>query len=150
MRSCNCCRALSPIAAFEVDMSSVFMVLARQLRSLTPAKRNEIAPLLLLLLAALLITFFAKILTELQNGDLHDFDRAILLMMRKAGDPAQPLGPLWLQVAARDVTSLGSPAVLTLMTTAVLSYLALERRWHAVLFVLISICGGSAISFALK
>jgi undecaprenyl-diphosphatase len=120
------------------------------LRNLSPTKQKEIAPLVMLLLAAALIVIFAKIMEELLEGDLHDFDRSILLALRHPGDPAKPLGPLWLQIAARDVTSLGSPAVLTLLTVAALGFLALKREWGAALFLLASISGGSAISFALK
>ena len=119
-------------------------------RYLPPMKRKEIAPLIMLFLAASLIIMFAKITEELLEGDLQTFDRAILLALRHTDDPAKPLGPLWLQVAARDVTSLGSPAVLTLITVAALGFLALKRRWSAALFVLVSICGGTAVSFSLK
>ncbi len=119
-------------------------------RRLPPMKRKEIAPLVMLLAAAGLIVIFAKITEEMLDGDLHSFDRSVLLALRRAGDPSQPLGPLWLKVAARDVTSLGSPAVLTLITVAALGFLALVRQWTASLFVLFSICGGSAVSFALK
>ena len=120
------------------------------LHNLPPMKRREIAPLILLVLAASLIVMFAAITEELVDGDLHAFDRAVLLALRHADDPAKPLGPLWLQVAARDVTGLGSPAVLTLITAAALGFLALKRQWRAALFVLVSICGGTAVSFALK
>ena len=119
-------------------------------RYLPPMKRKEIAPLIMLFLAATLIVIFAKVTEELLEGGLHGFDRAILLALRHADNPANPLGPLWLQVAARDVTSLGSPAVLTLITVAALGFLALKRQWRAELFVLASICGGTAVSFALK
>ena len=119
-------------------------------RYLPPMKRREIAPLLMLILAASLIVIFAAITEELVEGDLHGFDRTVLLALRHADDPAKPLGPIWLQVAARDVTSLGSPAVLTLVTAAALGFLALKRQWKAALFILASICGGTAVSFALK
>ncbi len=119
-------------------------------RHLPPMKRKEIAPLVMLFLAAGLIVLFAAITGELLEGDLHGFDRAVLLALRHSNDPAKPLGPLWLQVAARDVTSLGSPAVLTLITVAALGFLGLKRQWRAALFVLGSICGGSVLSFALK
>jgi undecaprenyl-diphosphatase len=119
-------------------------------RHLPPMKRKEIAPLIMLFLAAGLVVIFAKITEEMLEGDLHGFDRAILLALRRPNDPANPLGPLWLQVAARDVTSLGSPAVLTLITVAALGFIALKRQWGAALFVLGSICGGTAVSFAVK
>lgn len=117
-------------------------------RRLPPMK--EIAPLVMLFLAAGLIVIFAKVTEELLAGGLYDFDRAILLALRHPDNPANPLGPLWLQVAARDVTSLGSSAVLTLITLAVLGFLGLKRQWRAALFVLGSICGGTAVSSAVK
>ncbi len=117
---------------------------------LPPMKWKEIAPLVMLLVAAGLIVICAKITEEVLEGDLHSFDRSVLLALRHADDPSKPLGPLWLQTAARDVTSLGSPAVLTLITAAALGFLALIRQWTEALFVLVSICGGSAVSFALK
>ena len=40
------------------------------LRNLSPTKQKEIAPLVMLLLAAALIVIFAKIMEELLEGDL--------------------------------------------------------------------------------
>jgi undecaprenyl-diphosphatase len=113
-------------------------------------KQKEIAPLVLLFIAAALVVAFAKIGGELAEGDLHDIDRSLLLSLREPGNPAKALGPLWLQVAARDVTSLGSPAVLTLLTLGVLGFLALKRQWGNALFVLLSISGGAIVSSSLK
>ncbi len=113
-------------------------------------KRNEIAPLVLPLFATALIIAFSLIVTELAAGNLRDFDRSLLLSLRDPGYPAKPLGPLWLQAAARDVTALGSPAVLTLLTVAALGFLALKRRWGDALLVAFSIGGATAVSFALK
>lgn len=113
-------------------------------------KRQELAPLVLLFIATGLIAAFAKIVDELLEGDLHDFDHAVLFLLRQPGNPAEPLGPLWLQVAARDVTSLGGTAVLTLLTVAALGFLALKRQWGDALFVLLSVAGGTALSYALK
>jgi undecaprenyl-diphosphatase len=41
-----------------------------------------------------------------------DVDRAILLALRDADDPARPIGPGWLRVAMVEWTALGSAAVL--------------------------------------
>ena len=116
----------------------------------TPMKPREMMPLVMLFLAAALILTFAKIAEEMLQGDLQDFDRAVLLALRHAAGPEKPVGPQWLQTAARDVTSLGSPAVLTLVTAACLGLLALKRQWNAAIFVAASICGGSVLSFTLK
>jgi len=110
----------------------------------------EIAPLFLLFAAAALIFIAGKIASELMEGDLGGFDRAILMSMRVAGEPSKALGPLWLQVAARDVTSLGSPAVLTLITIASLGFLAMQRNWNSAIFLLVSVAGGTVISDTIK
>jgi undecaprenyl-diphosphatase len=49
-----------------------------------------------------------------------------------------------------DITSLGSTAVLTLITAATIGYLLISRRRAAALLVLASIGGGSLISTLLK
>lgn len=113
-------------------------------------KGREIAPLILLCLAASLTIVFASIAENVLQGDLTDFDHAVFLALRHSANPSEPLGPHWLQVAARDVTSLGSPAVLTLVTAVSLGVLALKRQWGAALFILASVCSGSALGFSLK
>ena len=45
----------------------------------------------------------------------HAFDTEILLSFREAGRPDDPVGPLWLEEAVRDVTGLGSMIVLVLV-----------------------------------
>jgi undecaprenyl-diphosphatase len=104
----------------------------------------------LFLLAAALGMVFAKILSELLEGGTADIDRAISHLFRAPGNPSEPLGPLWLQVMARDITALGGLAVLTLVTIASLGYLALTRQWAFVVMVTASVLGGTAISSVVK
>jgi undecaprenyl-diphosphatase len=113
-------------------------------------KRPEVRPVLLFLLAAALGIAFAKILSELLEGDLADVDRAILQLFRAPGNPSEPLGPVWLPAMARDITSLGGIAILSLVTIASLGYLALTRQWSFALMVMVSVLGGTAISSAVK
>jgi undecaprenyl-diphosphatase len=113
-------------------------------------KRPEVRPLLALLLAAALGIVFAKILSELLEGDLASVDRAILQLFRAPGNPSEPLGPFWLQTVARDITSLGGLAILSLVTIASLGYLALTRQWSTAVMVIVSVLGGTAISSAVK
>jgi undecaprenyl-diphosphatase len=77
-------------------------------------------------------------------------DARVLRSLRKPNDPADPLGPRWLEEAARDVTALGGQAVLTLLVGSVLGYLVIARRRHAAVFVLVATVGGALISTALK
>ena len=85
---------------------------------------------------------FAELADEIEDGETHEFDRAVMLAMQG--------GPPWLDLVARDVTSLGGTAVLVLLTVAVLGYLLLVRKWSAAIFVAVSIVGGTLISTALK
>ncbi|AZO26763.1 phosphatase PAP2 family protein [Mesorhizobium sp. M1B.F.Ca.ET.045.04.1.1] len=80
----------------------------------------------------------------------HAFDTEILLAFRHAGQPDSPIGPPWLEGAVRDVTALGSSAVLVLITTATIIYLLLIRRPATALFVFVAVAGGQVLSSLLK
>ena len=80
----------------------------------------------------------------------HAFDTEILLAFRKAGQPDSPIGPLWLEGAMRDITSLGSSSVLVLIVTAVIVYLLLIRRPATALLIFVAVAGGQALSSLLK
>lgn len=93
---------------------------------------------------------FAKLAEEVAEGETHAFDEAVLLAFRAPGDPADPLGPLWLEVVMRDLTALGSTTVLTLITAAVVGFLIMDRKRGAALFVLAAVAGGGLLSYLLK
>ncbi|MBZ9822243.1 phosphatase PAP2 family protein [Mesorhizobium sp. CA4] len=80
----------------------------------------------------------------------HAFDTEILLAFRHAGQPDSPIGPPWLEGAVRDVTALGSTAVLVLITTATILYLLLIRRPSTALFMFAAVAGGQVLSSLLK
>ncbi len=62
---------------------------------------------------------FMKIASEVLEGEAHALDLSVLLWCRVDGMPDQPRGPLWLQEGMRDLTALGSPAVLAFAVLAV-------------------------------
>src|SRR4051812_16745143 len=68
--------------------------------------------------AALLLAF-GLLADEVVEGDTLAFDRMVLLWFRSPGNPAVPIGPLWLQEAVRDITSLGSFSILGIITIVV-------------------------------
>ncbi|MBB6409790.1 phosphatase PAP2 family protein [Mesorhizobium sangaii] len=80
----------------------------------------------------------------------HAFDTEILLAFRQPGQPGVPIGPLWLEGAMRDITSLGSSAVLVLITAATIVYLLLIRRPATALLVFVAVAGGQVLSSLLK
>lgn len=93
---------------------------------------------------------FIEIADEVVEGELDALDRAIVLALRTPGDPADPLGPPWLEEAMRDVTALGGLAVLGLVTATTGGYLWLKRSSGALLLLLSSTAGGVLLSMATK
>ena len=91
-------------------------------------RRPEVWPLRALLVLALLLLAFAWIAEEVFEGDSASFDRAILLAFRTAGDSSNPIGPPWVEEAARDITALGSTIVLGFICCAVGGYLLLSKQ----------------------
>ncbi|WP_082666251.1 phosphatase PAP2 family protein [Aureimonas sp. AU4] len=114
------------------------------------AERLEIRGLVVLLLVSGAVGAFLAIAGEVREGDTHAFDDAILLWFRKAGDPADPIGPRWVELAFRDITALGGMTVLTLITVTVAAYLALLRKWSSAFLVLVSVLGAILVSSVLK
>jgi undecaprenyl-diphosphatase len=93
---------------------------------------------------------FAEIADEVVEGEAHVLDRSVLLALRDPHDPSVPIGPSWLTDVARDITSLGGGAVLTLLTLAAVGFLLLNRQRSAALLVAAAVTGGALISLGLK
>lgn len=116
-----------------------------------PAIPSQVPRLLIpLALLALAAWGFIALADEVLEGETHGFDQAIILAFRAPGDPADPLGPAWLEDAVRDVTALGSAPVLVIAVLAVAGFLALSRNWGLALFTVAASLGGLALSSALK
>jgi undecaprenyl-diphosphatase len=113
-------------------------------------KRSNLPVLLVVLGIAGALYGFAELSDDVFEGDTRTVDQAVLLWLRSPGDPSDLIGPAWLEEVARDVTSLGSRTVLTLITLSVASFLALTRRCWAAGLLVISIAGGGALSRLLK
>jgi undecaprenyl-diphosphatase len=112
--------------------------------------RREIGPLAAVLLAAGSALAFGKLAEEVLEGDTRTFDRTMLLALRDPADLSDPVGPVWVEEMARDVTSLGGTAVLVLVSVAVIGFLLMVRKRGAALLVLGSIGGGVLLSTILK
>ena len=61
-----------------------------------------------------------------------------------------PIGPMWLEEAARDVTSLGSFVVLGLIVIVTVSYLWLHGKRTTAAFVAFAVISGTVLSNILK
>ena len=93
---------------------------------------------------------FAKLGGEVLEGETHSFDQATLLALRVPGSPQTPIGPGWLAEAARDLTALGSTAVITYVLGAGAGYLLLCGKRGAALVAIGAVGSGAALSSLLK
>ena len=119
------------------------------LRALAWLGRHELATLLAIGSLAGGVWLFAALADEVMEGGTRKLDRTLLLALRRPGD-LQPLGPPALLNAARDISALGGPSVLTLLTVAVSLFLALDGKKHMALFLCGSIGSGLLVSNLLK
>ncbi len=108
----------------------------------------------LLLVRALIMVGVAWIFVAVANsvaaGNTRQLDERILLSLRSPAHLGDPIGPTWLLSAMRDLTALGSVAVLTTFCLAVIGYLLVKRQFHAAVLVVVATLGGGLISVALK
>lgn len=93
---------------------------------------------------------FGLLAQEAARGKPTAFDSRVLLALHNSATPPAPLGPAWLQEAARDITSLGSIIVLIIITFAVVGYLFLISRPGVGWLILIAVLGGLALNNLLK
>ena len=119
------------------------------LRALAWLGRHEMGTLLAIGGLAAGVWLFAALADEVMEGGTRKLDRTLLLALRRPGD-LEPLGPPALLNAARDITALGGPAFLTLLTAAVSLFLLLDGKKHMALFVCGSIGSGLLVSTLLK
>ena len=119
-------------------------------QAIVRAGKQELGTLAALLLCAGLILIFGIVASEMTEGETHAFDNAVILAMRAAGNHADPLGPAWFEQAVRDVTSLGSNTVLTMVTLFAFGYLALAGARGSALLLLASVGGGAVLTQLLK
>ncbi len=71
---------------------------------------------------------FLHLLDEVQEQETMSFDRRLLLAFRLPGDLGQPIGPRWVQEAARDITALGGFTILSLISIIAVTLLIMHRR----------------------
>jgi len=92
---------------------------------------------------------FALLADEVLEGGTQAFDQNLLLAFRH-GPANTLLGPPFLQEAARDITSLGSTVVLTIVTLIAAGFLSLDGKKHMAWFVCGSVLGGALAGTILK
>ena len=112
--------------------------------------RIERVTLVTIIAAAAALFAFAKLANEVGEGGTRAFDERILLALRTPGNLADPIGPRWVEEMMRDFTALGSTGVLILVVLAVGGFLAMTRKSHAALTVLVAVSSGVLLSQTMK
>lgn len=93
---------------------------------------------------------FIELAEEVHEDETQTFDTWAVRVLRQPDNPELPRGPTWLAEAGRDITALGSNAVLALVVLAVAGYLRLRREYSALWLVVIVSLGGTLLSYLLK
>jgi undecaprenyl-diphosphatase len=96
------------------------------------------------------ILIFVGVTDVVRDGELYETEIRWMRDLRSAENPSRAIGPLWLEHWSRDITSLGSGAVLTLVTLLVVGYLLIEHSYASAVLLLVSAGGGTALTTSLK
>jgi undecaprenyl-diphosphatase len=88
--------------------------------------------------------------TEVAEGDTQKFDEWVVMSLRSVGDPGRPLGPDWLAGSIRDITALGSLAIIGLFSGIVLGFAAMRGNGRLSLLILGAALGGLLLNTVLK
>lgn len=117
---------------------------------MTGSRHFELRLLLPTLLMGVAVWGFLEIAGEVMEGSTRAMDEWILRQFRTGEQGQVPVGPVWLQEAMRDITALGSPAVLALTVGAVWGYLVMARQHAMSWLTLGSAFGGLLVASGLK
>lgn len=93
---------------------------------------------------------FAELAEELIGEEPHQLDREILLALRDPQNPDDPIGPLWVEEAMVDFTTLANTALLGLITAAIVGYFVLRRNYSSALWIVLTILGATLLTTFFK
>jgi undecaprenyl-diphosphatase len=93
---------------------------------------------------------FIEIAEDVFEGDTEAFDRWAVSAMRDRGNPADPVGPRWVEEMARDASALGGFAWITFATFVIAIFLLLDGKSHMAAFLAAATTSGAVVSFLLK
>jgi len=112
-------------------------------------RRSALQPVLWLL-ALSLAGFALYIASELLEGDSFGFDRSILLALRQPGHPDVPIGPMWLEQSAVDVSALGGFTLITLFCGFGVAFLLALRLRIEAAWIGVVLLGATLLNAGLK
>jgi undecaprenyl-diphosphatase len=99
---------------------------------------------------ALLALAFVQIAAAVGGERAETFDETILLALRTGSDLSDPIGPRWFEGVVRDITALGSYAVIGLVVISAVLYLLMMGQRASALLVTLSVAGAMLLGNVLK
>ena len=114
--------------------------------------RANVDLFMLVALAVIIITGWlaVELADEVLEGTTQQYDEWVLRHLRAPGDLHDPVGPEWFEDIWRDITALGSSAILTLVTVSCAVYLLMRRHHRTLLLLLAATLGGLVVVLVLK
>jgi undecaprenyl-diphosphatase len=119
-------------------------------RPMTWLQQQEPAVLCAMLLVVMGIWGFVELADEVLAGTTQEFDTWVVRLLRQPGQPELPHGPRWLGEIGRDITALGSYAVLSIIVIAVAGFLRLYYLYRMMWLVVLTSVSGAILSHVLK
>jgi undecaprenyl-diphosphatase len=119
-------------------------------RQIARIRSVETKLLVRVLAVAGLLLAFGLIAETAMDHTVSAFDRGLILWFRNPANLSDPIGPYWLEEGARDITAMGSFAVLGLLLFSVVSFLFLSGRRDAAWVMLVAVIGGVVLNSLLK
>lgn len=96
------------------------------------------------------LALFGLLTMAVGRGWTQVLDTSLVLALRVSHAPERLLGPAWLAEAIRDITALGSTALVTLVTLVVFGGFLMQRRAGAAVLLVGTVIGSSSSMFWLK
>ncbi len=93
---------------------------------------------------------FVELAAWVSDESTRELELKFMRSLRDAKDPHLPAGPFWIMEVMRDITALGGALVVITLSTLVIIYLALRKRWTRVALLLVTVVSGYALSHGLK
>ena len=111
-----------------------------------------IEPTVLIVLAVCAASLwgFIKLADEVLDNETHAFDHWVLGVLRNPANPADPVGPPWVEEMARDATALGGVGWLTFTIGVIAVYVWLDDKPRLMVFTLAATGSGALLSLLLK
>lgn len=111
---------------------------------------QEVGALIAVFVGAALMLGFGLLASEVVEGDTKHFDMSVLMAFRTPGNPADLVGPQWVEEMVRDITALGSYAFIVIVLVASVGYLLLVRKYALAMVLIAAELGGILMSNLLK